>query len=257
MTEKPTLLAALVGVCLVVVAAFLGSGFLSTFAMEETDGYQLTIVQPVDGNGRIDIKSGNIVLQSGVSVSKNTVLTIVLSPNDGYELDWLKLDGTDYTDTAFSMAQDITVTVAFKKTAALILAEAKADAITQWIAHVGTDYSFAEQEYIDVILTLGQSSINACTTPAEVGIALDTAKSKIDAVPTYESHFATLLVVEIAGLTSGIQAILPDQTLPDAMAAIIQAQAEANLNARHMEILGELGQLRINHWSRVVFEMVK
>lgn len=84
------------------------------------DEYAINITKPV--NGKVSVKDG------ASSAVKNTVIDLVITPDKGYEVDTVKVNGEAITGTSFTMPEkDVTVEVTFKKSTYTVTVAAAAN----------------------------------------------------------------------------------------------------------------------------------
>ncbi len=104
------------------------SGSVAEFAPTLADGrtpvaanYTVTLPTEV-ANGTLTVMNGATPLVAGTNqVEEGTVLTITATPASDYELDYLKINDTDFTSgDTYTVNGNIAITVAFKETSPMI-----------------------------------------------------------------------------------------------------------------------------------------
>lgn len=84
------------------------------------DEFAINIAKPV--NGKAVVKGG------AASAVKGTVIDLVITPDKGYEVDTVKVNGEAITGTSFTMPEnDVTIEVTFKKSTYTVTAAAAAN----------------------------------------------------------------------------------------------------------------------------------
>ncbi len=66
-------------------------------------------------NGTFEIQKDGVAIASGEEVQEGTVLTVVVNPNEGYELDAITVNGEKIANNAFTVMGETTVVVTFKE----------------------------------------------------------------------------------------------------------------------------------------------
>lgn len=64
-------------------------------------------------NGSLTVMNGNTAITSGDEIAEGVVLTIEATPNDGYELKQITLNGTEYKATSLTVTEAVTLAAEF------------------------------------------------------------------------------------------------------------------------------------------------
>ncbi len=132
------------------------------------DEYAINITKPV--NGKVSVKDG------ASSAVKNTVIDLVITPDKGYEVDTVKVNGEAITGTSFTMPEkDVTVEVTFKKSTYTVTVAAAAngtvtaDKATAQMGDTVTVTATPDTDYELSKITVNGTAItgNTFTMPAE------------------------------------------------------------------------------------------
>lgn len=132
------------------------------------DEYAINITKPV--NGKVSVKDG------ASSAVKNTVIELVITPDKGYEVDTVKVNGEAITGTSFTMPEkDVTVEVTFKKSTYTVTVAAAAngtvtaDKATAQMGDTITVTATPDTDYELSKITVNGTAItgNTFTMPAE------------------------------------------------------------------------------------------
>ncbi|MCI7232628.1 MAG: Ig-like domain-containing protein, partial [Oscillospiraceae bacterium] len=132
------------------------------------DEYAINITKPV--NGKVSVKDG------ASSAVKNTVIDLVITPDKGYEVDTVKVNGEAITGTSFTMPEkDVTVEVTFKKSTYTVTVAAAAngtvtaDKATAQMGDTITVTATPDTDYELSKITVNGTAItgNTFTMPAE------------------------------------------------------------------------------------------
>lgn len=132
------------------------------------DEYAINITKPV--NGKVSVKDG------ASSAVKNTVIELVITPDKGYEVDTVKVNGEAITGTSFTMPEkDVTVEVTFKKSTYTVTVAAAAngtvtaDKATAQVGDTITVTATPDTDYELSKITVNGTAItgNTFTMPAE------------------------------------------------------------------------------------------
>lgn len=77
----------------------------------QIEKYAISINTPE--NGALVLKNGNAVINSGDEIAEGVVLTIEATPNSGYELKQITLNGTEYKAASFTVTEAATLAAEF------------------------------------------------------------------------------------------------------------------------------------------------
>lgn len=77
----------------------------------QIEKYAININTPE--NGTLVLKNGNTAINSGAQIAEGVVLTIEATPNDGYELKQITLNGAEYKATGFTVTEAATLAAEF------------------------------------------------------------------------------------------------------------------------------------------------